>query len=543
MVGLRSSAVSRISLAIVAMGTIAMAIVPMGCKKGSEQGPANPNAVTVSSAADAKRLLPMLASESVSSMISGLVFNGLVKYDPNLMLVGDLAESWVINHDGLEITFNLRKGVKWQDGAEFTSADVLFTYQKVTDPAVPTAYAENYGPVKSVEAVDDYTVRVTYKEPFAPALESWGMGIIPKHLLEGKDISLDEFNRTSVIGTGPYRITQWDSGQKIIMEAYPDYFEGRPGVEKFIMRVIPDTATTFLELRTNGVDYMQLNPAQYQLQTSAEFFTRQFNKFRYPSFAYTYLGYNLRNDLFKDVRVRRAITHAIDKTGIINGVLMGLGSPCTGPFPAESWAYSPDVKDHAFDPARSVDLFKEAGWAKGKDGVLEKKGTRFAFTVITNQGNDQRLKTAQILAENLRKVGVEMEIKVLEWQAMLEYIKERKYEAVLMGWQLSRDPDLYDIWHSSKTGPDEFNFVSYSNMEVDMLLLEGRRTFDMEKRKAIYRRIHEILVDEQPYSFLYVPDSLPILHKRFKGVRQSPIGIWYDLVNWKVPQDRAQWYE
>lgn len=526
-----------------ALALILAALSAASCKSATEQGPANPNAVTISSSADAKRLLPMLASESVSSMISGLVFNGLVKYDPNLMLVGDLAESWVVNNDGLEITFNLRKGVKWHDGAEFTSADVVFTYQKVTDPLVPTAYAENYGPVSSVEAVDDYTVRVTYKEPFAPALESWAMGIIPRHLLEGKDISLDEFNRTAVVGTGPYTIKQWDSGQKIILEAYPDYFEGRPGVEKFIMRVIPDPATTFLELRTSGVDYMQLTPTQYQKQTTDEFFTGRFNKFRYPSFAYTYLGYNLRNDLFKDARVRRAITHAIDKAGIINGVLMGLGSPCTGPFPAESWAYSPEVKDLAYDPARAEALFKEAGWTKGEDGVLERKGRRLSFTVITNQGNDQRLKTAQILAESLRKVGVEMEIKVLEWQAMLNYIEERKYEAVLMGWQLSRDPDLYDIWHSSKTGPNEFNFISYSNKEVDMLLLEGRRTFDIERRKAIYRRVHEILVEEQPYSFLYVPDSLPILHKRFKGVHQSPIGIWYDLVNWKIPQDRAQWYE
>ncbi len=188
-------------------------------------------------------------------------------------------------------------------------------------------------------------------------------------------------------------------------------------------------------------------------------------------------------------------------------------------------------------------LFEEAGWRKGQSGLLEKDGKPFEFTVLVNQGNEARLKTAQIIKENLKKIGIKMNIKVLEWQAMLhEFIDKKRFESVIMGWALSRDPDIFDIWHSSKTKEGEFNFISYKNEEVDNLLLEGRRTFDYEKRKKIYHRIHEILVDEQPCTFLYVPDALPVLHKRFKGVEKAPLGIWYDFIHWHVPKNKIEWY-
>lgn len=502
-----------------------------------------PNAITVGSLADAKRLLPLLASDSASGTISGWIYNGLTKYDKDIKITGDLAESWDISKDGLQIIFHLRKGVIWHDGVEFTADDVVFTYKTVIDPKVPTPYSSNYGPVDRVEAVDKYTVKVTYKEPYAPALESWGMGIIPRHILEGRDVTTEHFNRNPV-GTGPYKLKEWITGQKIVLDAFEDYFEGRPRIDTYIARVIPDTATMFLELKFGGIDFMGLTPPQYKLQANTEFFNKYFQKFRYPAFGYTYLGYNLLDPKFSDKRVRKALTYAINKKDIIDGVLLGYGTPCTGPFPPESWAYNPDVKDIEHNPEKARKLFEEAGWKTGQGGFLAKDGKPFAFTVLVNQGNDVRLKTAQIIKESLKKVGVDMNIKVLEWQAMLhEFIDKKRFEAVIMGWALSRDPDIYDIWHSSKTKEGEFNFISYKNNEVDRLLLEGRRIFDMEKRKKIYHRIHEILAEEQPYTFLFVPDALPVLHKRFKGVVKAPVGIWYDFIHWHVPKDKIEWYK
>jgi peptide/nickel transport system substrate-binding protein len=502
----------------------------------------NPDTIAIGFLADAKRLLPLLASDSSSGDISGLIYNGLTKYDKNIKVTADLAESWDVSPDGLQIIFHLRKGVKWHDGVEFTAEDVLFTYRAVINPKVPTPYSSNYGPVDKVDILDKYTVRVLYKEPYAPALESWGMGIIPKHILDGKDITSEYYSRNP-IGTGPYKLKEWVTGQKIVLEAYNDYFEGRPGIDRYIARIIPDTATMFLELKFGGIDFMGLTPPQFKLQANTVFFNKHFHKFRYPAFGYTYLGYNLLDPKFSDRRIRRALTYSINKKDIIDGVLLGYGTPCTGPFPPESWAYNPDVKDLEYNPEKAMMFFKEAGWKMGNKGLLEKNGEPFSFTVLVNQGNEARLKTAQIIQESLKKVGVEMKIRVLEWQALLhEFIDKKRFEAIIMGWGLSRDPDAYDIWHSSKTKEGEFNFVSYKNDEVDRLLLEGRRNFDIEKRKKIYHRIHEILADDQPYTFLFVPDALPVLHKRFKGVEKAPLGIWYDFIHWHVPKDKNEWY-
>jgi len=502
-----------------------------------------PNTFTVSSGADAKRLLPPLAGDSTSGDIAGLLHNGLIKYDKDLKLVGELAESFQASPDCREVVFHLRKGVKWHDGEEFTADDVVFTYETFTNPEVPTPYGDSFGPVESVTAVDNYTVRVVYEKPYAPALESWGMGMMPRHHLGGKKIDDEQYTRRNIVGTGPYMLKKWITGQLIELTANPDYFEGRPGIDSYIMRVIPDPATEFLELKTGGIDMMSLEPPQYKLKSGTEFFKQYFRKFRYPSFGFTYMGYNLKHKKFSDVRVRRALGHAIDKKKIIKGVLLGYGRPATGPFPPESWAYNPDVNDPEYNPELAKKLLMEAGWKPGPGGRMEKDGEAFTFTLVTNKENQKRGKAAQIIKEDLKAIGIEMDIQVLEWQTFInEFINKRRFEVALLGWRLSLDPDIYDIWHSSKTGEREFNFVSYNNPEVDSLLIEGRQTCDIEKRREIYRRIHEIISEEQPYTFLFVPDQLPVLHKRFKGVEQSPVGIMYDFVRWRVPANKAEWY-
>lgn len=500
-----------------------------------------PFSLTGASSADAKRLLPIFASDSASADISGKVFNGLTKYDKNLNIIGDLAEKWSISNDGKEIIFYLRKGVQWHDGAEFTAEDVLFTYKAITDPENPTPYSSNYGPVKELKAIDRYTVRVIYEKPFAPALESWGMGIIPKHLLEGKDLFNSAFNR-SPIGTGAYKMKDWITGQAVVLERNNEYFEGVPFFEKSISRIIPNQSTMFLELRFGGIDFMGLTPAQYKYYADKSYFKKYFNVYRYPSFGYTYIGYNLKDSLFSDKRVRQAIAHAINKKEIVEGVLLGLGSPCTGPFPPSSWAFNPDVKDFDYLPEKAKKTLYELGWRTGSDGVLIKDGKRFSFILLVNQGNETRLKIAQIVKEQLKNIGIELNIRVLEWQSFLELVTKRQFQAVLLGWSLSRDPDLYDIFHSSKTKPGEFNFISYSNPEVDRLIEKARQIINKEERRKIYWRVHEIIAEDQPYTFLYVPDTIVAVNKRIKGIEPAPVGIWHNYIFWYVPENRMDWY-
>jgi peptide/nickel transport system substrate-binding protein len=505
--------------------------------------PAYGDAIVEGSIGDVSGFLTAVTSDSASHTAAGYVFNGLVRYDKNLKLEGELAESWEVSPDGRKITFHLRKGVAWHDGKPFTSGDVMFTYRRMIDPNTPTAYAEDFKQVTHASNPDPYTFVVEYDKPFAPALASWGMHVLPKHLLEKyPDISRSPLNKKPV-GTGPFRFVEWKTGEKTVFEANPDYFEGRPYLSRVITRVIPDPATMFLELKSGGIDMMGLTPLQYTRQTATGEFRESFNKYRYLSFGYTYLGFRLSHPLFSDRRVRQAFAHAINKKEIIDGVLFGLGQEATGPYKPGTWAHNPDVKRYPYDPEQAKALLAEAGWKDaGGEGVLEKGGRKFAFTVLTNAGNESRAKTAAIIQQNLAAVGIRMEIRTLEWSAFInEFVDTRKFDAVILGWSISQDPDQYDIWSSKKTGPKELNFVGFANAEVDRLLEEGRRTFDMEKRKKAYFRIQEILAEEQPYVFLYYPDSLPVVQKRIHGIEPAPAGISYNFIKWYVPKGEQKY--
>jgi peptide/nickel transport system substrate-binding protein len=497
--------------------------------------PAYGDAIVEGSIGDVSGFLTAVTTDASSHEAAGYVFNGLVRYDKNLKLEGELAESWEVSPDGKRITFHLRKGVTWHDGAPFTSDDVMFTYRRMIDPRTPTAYGEDFKQVRRATAPDSQTFVVEYARPFAPALASWGMHILPKHLLEKyPDISKSPLNKKPV-GTGPFRFVEWKTGEKVVFDASPDYFEGKPYLSRVITRVIPDQATMFLELKSGGVDIMTLTPPQYVRQTETAEFKKSFNRYKYTASGYTYLGFRLSHPFFQDKRVRQAIAFASDKKALIDGVLLGLGQEATGPYKPGTWAYNPNVRKYPYDPARAKALLAESGW-KEKDGTLVKDGQPFEFTVLTNAGNEARAKTAAILQQNLAEVGIRMKIRTVEWAAFInEFIDKRKFDAVILGWNITPDPDQFDIWHSSKTGPKELNHVGFANVEVDRLLDEGRSTFDLEKRKKAYFRIQEILAEEQPYVFLYVPEALPVVHNRFRGIVPAPAGITYNFIKWYVP--------
>lgn len=511
-------------------------VPPTAAGEAGPPVPATGDILVEGSIGDASNLIPLLASDSTSHGVAALIYNGLVKYDRETRVTGDLAESWDVSPDGLVITFHLRKGVRWHDGRPFTADDVLFTYQVTVDPKTPTAYAGDFLKVKRAEVLDAHTFRVTYDRPFAPALMSWSVGILPRHLLAGQEITTSPLGRRPV-GTGPYKFKEWATGQKIVLTANADYFEGRPWIDGQILRIIPDTATMFLELRAGGIDRMGLTPLQFTRQTENPLFRKNYNKFRYLSFAYTYLGYNLKHPLFADKRVRQAIAHAVNRQEIIAGVLLGLGKVATGPYKPGTWAYNPKVRDYPYDPAKARALLAEAGWRdRDGDGILDREGRPCEFEILTNQGNEVRAKTAEIIQRRLAEVGIRVKIRVVEWAAFVkDFINRRKFDATLLGWSIPMEPDPYDVWHSSKTGPEELNFVSFRNAEVDELIVRARESFDQALRKRCYDRIQEILAEEQPYLFLYVPDALPIVNARFRGVEVAPLGIGWNHIHWHVP--------
>ena len=505
--------------------------------------PARGDAIVFGTIGDASTLIPMLASDSASHEYSGNIFDGLVEYDKTLSrLEPRLAEKWEVEDGGQKITFHLRHDVHWTDGQPFTARDVEFGFNLIRVPATLTPYAEDYKQVQTFELLDDYSFRVTYEKPYAPALESWGsMVVLPRHLLEGKNINETDFGQHPV-GLGSHRFESWERNRLFTLRANPDYYRGRPWIERVVYRVIPDESTQFLELRSGGIDEMGLTPLQYSRQTSTPAFARDFRKYRYVSNSYTYMGYNLSDERFADVRVRRAFSHAINKQEIVDAVLFGLGRPAEGPYrPGTAWM-NEKLQPYEFDPAKARALLAEAGWTDSDgDGILDKNGKPFSFKILTNQ-NEQRLKTATMIQKRLRDIGVDAQLRVLEWSAFInDFIDKRRFEVIVLGWSLSLDPDQFPMWHSSQTGYKKFNFVGYNNPEVDDLLEKGRRTFDVAERKRMYDRLQEILYEDQPYTFLYVPEATPIVAARIHGIEEAPAGISWNFPFWYVPKGEQKY--
>lgn len=487
-------------------------------------------------------LIPILATDSSSHAIAGLIYNGLLKYDKNLNLTGDLAYKWEVSDDKKVITFHLRKGVKWHDGTEFTSKDVKFTYETIVDNNTPTAYDSDFRIIDKVETPDDYTIKVYYKTAYAPALSSWTIGILPYHKLKGVTITKSELQR-SPIGTGPYKFKEWKAGHSVTLEAYDNYYEGRPNLDRYTMKIIPDTSTMFLELLNKNIDLMGLSPLQFAKQTSNPRFVSDYNKYSYLSNSYTYIGYNLKHRFLQDKRVRQALSYATPKEDIIKGVLFGLGIPADGPFkPGTIW-YTDNVTKYNYDLEKAKLLLKEAGFEdKNKDGIVEKDGVPFIITITTNQGNTTRSSIAEIIQHTWKKIGIKVEIRILEWATFItEYIDKRNFDVVILGWTIPMEPDPYDVWHSSRCGGKNLNFICYQNQEVDKLIEEGRLEFDVQKRVKIYHKISQILAEDQPYTFLFYPKALIALHKRFKNVEEAPAGIMHNFIDWYVEKDQRRY--
>jgi len=506
--------------------------------------PASPEhggSLTEATIGEPSNLISMLATDSSSHEVAAHIFVGMVKYNKDIELVPYAAESFSIENDGKLLKFKLREDIYWFDGVQLTADDVEFTYNLMIDPNTPTAYATNFKAVKAFRKTGKFTLEVEYEQPYAKALVTWAMDILPKHVMEGEDLLNTKYSRNP-LGCGPYKLKEWVPGSQVILQANPDFFEGKPFIEQIVYRVIPDQSTQFLELKAGNLDTMNLGPLQYLYQTSGPGWDGSFNKFEYLSSGYAFLGYNMKHPFFKDVRVRQAMDYAIDRREIVKGVLYGLGDAANGPYKPGTWQYNEKVKPRPYDPEKAKSLLAVAGWADTDgDGLLDKDGRPFAFSIITNQGNTQRIKCGVIIQQRLSELGIKVDIRIVEWAAFIkEFVDKGRFDTIILGWNILQDPDIYAVWHSSMAVDGGLNFTRYTNTELDKLLEQGRRMVDQSKRKPIYDRIQQILHENVPYSFLYVPKSLPIVQARVQNIKAAPAGIGYNSTKWWIPTTLQQ---
>jgi len=424
------------------------------------------------------------------------------------------------------LLFHLRPDVKFHDGHLFDANDVKFTFESIINPKNLSPRIADFEPVKYVEAVDPLTIRIVYKRLYSPALGTWVIGMLPEHLLNnaalkkeadrlGEDrdefsMRQSTFNRHPV-GCGPFLFLKWKSDQYIELNRFDNYWEGPPNYKKYVYRIIPDLLTQEMEFYSGTTDSYNVQP--HQVKRLKE--DPGFQNFSGTSFGYTYIGYNLRRPPFNDVRVRTALGMAIDVDKIIDYVLYSQGERITGPFAKQTDYYNHAIKPVPHDPQGALKLLEEAGWRRNKDGWLEKNGKKLQFTLITNSGNDLRKAILAIAQDAWKQIGIDVRTDILEWSVFIqERVDKADFDALVLGWLMGIEPDLYQIWHSSQTNPYQLNFVGFKNKKADELIIKIRREYDREKQADYCHRIHEIIALEQPYTFLYVSKWTAILDKR-----------------------------
>ena len=471
--------------------------------------------------ANPSRINPILSTDSVSSEIAQFIFNGLLTYDENASVKLELAKSYEFS-DNKTLIFHLRKDVFWSDGERFSAKDVVFTYKSILSPQVSTPYASSFEHVEKLEALDDFTLKITYKYPYFKALETWMIGILPEHILKNENSLMTSSFNQNPIGVGMFTLKDFSISSDFILEANKNYFLGSPKLDRIVYHFVPDMATEFLMLKSGELDVGGITPLQAKRQIDDKF-REKYDIHESISHSYSYVGFNLKSPKFQNDKVREALSLAIDRQEIVDILLFGEGVVCAGPFLPGTLAFNSEVEAPKRDVKRAKELLKEAGYDE-KNPLI--------FELATNTG--PRIYIAQILQRQLKEAGVKMSIRVMEWQAFLSMvINPRKFDAFLMSWSLGIKPDAYDIWHSESDKIGGFNIVGYKNEEVDRLIKQAEKTIDEKEFGKTYRKVFELIAKDNPYLFLFIPKKLTAVNKKISPVRPSIIGVTHNILEWQ----------
>ncbi len=480
---------------------------------------------------------PITSNEMISLRITELIFNGLVGINEKQEIVPELAEKWEIPDRNTYI-FHLRKDVTWhpREGEQlrpFTADDVVFTYNIMMHPKTITPLKVRYEFIARVEKIDDSTVKFTLKRPILNALAKFSFKIIPKHGPANPNyLTREDPFVQNPIGTGPYMLKTVTAEREIVLVANDNYFKGRPHIDKLAAKSFADQNIMTQALMFNAIDMIVLvNPRDIpEVQGDKRFVLQPYN-----ALSYSFFGYNLRNPLLADARVRRAFTHAVNRQEMLDAFFNGQGTIISGPFAPGSWAYNLDVQPLAFDPEKAKALLQEAGFTRGADGVMGKGGQRLSLTLkVPIEKESEAVKRVVLAFKNyLKNVGVEVKVEFKEWHAWKEDVfLEHDFDIVFASWVFDDSADISSLFHSAEIGLHKNNFIGYSNPEVDGLINESKLTLDHEKRRTINRKLHAILAEENPYTFLWTITNYAAYHKKVRHVSIHPYKFFSFADEW-----------
>ena len=471
---------------------------------------------------------------TMQTIVIMAIHNALVAYDTDYNMYPDLAESVDVAPDGLQYTFNLRQGVKFHDDSELKAADVKYTIDYYRDPANAATIQTAYTGIDSVEAPDDYTVVVKMATVNAASLVTWATNPII-HSAHHQEVG-DATYSTSPIGTGPFKLKEWKASEYTELEAFADYFKGRPSIDFIRMDVVPEDAVRKAALDTGDAD-----SSAWPLLVEDSLALEQdpnFKVFRTPGDSIKHFPINNERPYFADKRCRQALMHALDRQRIIDDLWNGAAEVAHSNIPPGSQYYKADLKQYEFDPEKAKALLDEAGWTEGADGIREKDGTKFAFTCTVKAGDQARKAIAELAQQLFKDVGVDMQLAEAPVAEILEAMRGGTMEMSIFNWTYNSgvlEPDATDTM--SSVGGN--NFPHFKNAEMDELCSQGLQKVDPAERKPIYDRIQEIFAEEVPVLYLQYDTWMLPFAVRIEGLPDATTNT-YPLYSYVVPLKKQQ---
>lgn len=492
---------------------------------------------------DVSSLNPILSTSKYDRQVGHMLFMPLIELDQNLMPAPGLAMSWEISPDGRLYTMKLNEKATFSDGTPVRARDVVFTLAKIVDPAseaVQLAGNFEFLDLSRTRAVDDRTVEIGFREVLAAQLIRMNdVIVLPEHVYSKGNFRTDFAN--TAVGSGPYKLVRREAGKEIVLERRKDFWgDVKPHIDTVIFKIVADATTAWNALKRGDIDETTIQSDVWVREQKDTTLQKSIDFRKFYTLNYNYIGWNTRDPLLSDKRVRRALAMCVPLDSIINDLYHGTARAMSGPFTPDDWAYNPMVPVIRHDPEGAKRALVSLGWLdKDGDGILEKNGKPFQFGMIIIPGSASTNQFAQMVQAELKKIGVQMDIVTLEGAAAIQRILSGNYQATYLGWELDPDPDPYALFHSSQIPPRGQNLTRYASPEADALMDAGRRELDQGKRKEIYHRLHALLAEDQPYTWTTQVSVKWGVSKRLRDVEVSRgLGffLWYPgEYGWWIP--------
>ncbi len=461
--------------------------------------------------------------------INLLLFLGLTAHDAENDIVPAAAESWIYDEATYTYTFTMREGLTFHDGEALTADDVKFTLETIMNPDNGSENAANFEDIDKIEVLDDRHIAIKLTAPNVAMLDYLTIGILPEHLLAGKDIITDSFNQNPV-GAGPYRLIDWDFGQSITLEKFDDFYLGEPKIDQIIFKIVPDTDARALQLKSGELDFAQITPKGMTEFEDAD----GYRVYKMSTADYRGILYNFNSDFFSRHReLPNILSYAIDRQAIIDSVLLGYGVPAYSPLQMGPYN-NPDMEKFEYNPEKAEKLLEDAGWKKENDGYYYKSGEQLSFAINNGQGDQVRIDMANICAQNLQEIGVNATVTVnaeTDWAGQ---------DAYLIGWGSPFDPDdhTYKVFGTDKGA----NYSAYSNARVDSLLQQAREKASYEERLPLYQEFQEEITKDMPYTFIAYIDAMYVGKDKITGITEDTVlghhgvGIFHNIYEWDISE-------